>query len=259
VFKFLTIALLLMPLSSWAEQIDWTRKGYFVVKAPDGEFVSRHISEQEAAMSAANHAFNSGNTGTLIYKVESPDYDVRNIVPKVATTEPPPPPPPPVDTGEMLDPNTVFACDGGEAGTTVEPTGSDSAGGLWVDGQPDPVKSLRRLEQIAEQRADGVDYRLCEGAVFEDQTLTIRKSGDVGAWNRIQIANAPDDVLEKKNYRSLDGWRVEDEDYVVVGCYKILNGVPRPCMDSYPICEEGIATKCLDPLDYSLRSFYSPS
>jgi len=148
----------------------------------------------------------------------------------------------------------VFACDGGENGTTVEPTGSDSNSGLWKDGQPDPVKSLRRLEQIAEASPDGVDYRLCEGAVFEDQTLTIRKSGDVGKYNRDLLTHADEKTKRIKNYRSLEGWRKEDEDYVVVGCYKILNGIPRPCMDTYPICETGIATQCLDPLDYSLRS-----
>ena len=263
----LLILLLLAP-AAWAAEdkpLDWTRKGYYVAtyegaaiecRKADGTFgPSQHTNPMDASECAGLHAKRNGLTGKVYYDIRGPNYEFMVFMPQPDDTFEPPPPPP-VDTGEMLDPNTVFACDGGENGTTSEPTGSDSNSGLWVDGQPDPVKSLRRLEQIAEAQPDGVDYRLCEGAVFEDQTLMIRKSGDVGAYNRNLIAGADAKTKRIKNYRSLDGWRREDEDYVVVGCYKILNGVPRPCMDSYPKCEPGVAVKCLDPLDYSLRSHW---
>ena len=241
--------MLLLASFAWGEErvLDWTSLGYIVVEEWDGTYISRHIQRKEAMESAMNHAFNSGNTGTLAYRLVFPDEKVEFTIPSIASEEPPPPPPPPVDTGEQLDPNTVFACDGGEAGTTVEPTGSDSNSGLLVEGVVQPVKSLRRLEQVAEAQADGVDYRLCEGGVWHDQMLRIRKSGDVGRWNRALIDSADARTKRIKNYRALPGWVKEWEDYVVVGCYKILNGVPRPCMDAYPICEPGVATQCLDP------------
>jgi hypothetical protein len=219
--------LLVLTLAALSAEIDWTRKGYFVVTAPDGTYVSRHVNEIEAAMSAANHAFNSGNTGQLVYRIDSPYFEVSLVVPEVREKEPESAPEPPVDTGEELDPNTVFVCDGGEAGTTIEPTGKDSATGGLIDGLPDPVLTLAKAEQLLNAGSAGTDLRLCEGGVWEDQTLTVNQSGTgVGDYQA----------------------------QTVVGCYKILNGVPRPCMDTYPICKNGIKTKCLDPVDFSFQS-----
>jgi hypothetical protein len=219
--------LLFLTLAALSAEIDWTRKGYFVVTDPSGNYVSRHVNEIEAAMSAANHAFNSGNTGQLVYRIDSPYFEVSLVVPEVQEAEPESAPEPPVDTGEELDPNTVFVCDGGEAGTTIEPTGSDSATGGLIDGSPDPVLTLSKAEQLLEAGLQGTDLRLCEGGIWHDQTLTVNQSGaGIGDY----------------------------EARTVVGCYKILNGVPRPCMDTYPICSQGKKTECLDPLDFSFQS-----
>ena len=117
----------------------------------------------------------------------------------------------------------VYVCDGGEYGTSFEPTGSDKNTGLIQEGFPDPVLTLRRAEQILESKPEGTDLLLCEGGVWHDQTLTVRLSG-----------------LDTNN--------------TVIGCYTIQDGVLKVCTDTYPICANGIKTKCLDPLDYSLRS-----
>lgn len=218
--------LLVLTLAALSAEIDWTRKGYYVVTDPSGNYVSRHVNEIEAAMSAANHAFKSGNTGQLVYRVESPYFEVSLVVPEVQAIEPEAPPEPPVDTGEELDPNTVFVCDGGESGTTIEPTGSDSATGGLIDGNPDPVLTLSKAAELLKSGAVGTDLRLCEGGVWKGQTLAIEQSGTgLGAW----------------------------QSRTVVGCYKILNGVPRPCVDAYPLCSERRETKCVDPLHLSLR------
>lgn len=276
--KFLILLLLALPAFAAEdppEYFKWTtdtavERGYIVLEF-DGEYLSRFAQRKEAYEYAINHALHNRITdGAVRYRLKFPDElgsaNLSEFIAGLPTDPPeePAPPPdyePPVDTGEMLDPNTAFACDGGENGTTPEPTGSDSNSGLWVDGQPDPVKSLRRLEQIAEAQPDGVDYRLCEGAVFEDQTLTIRKSGDVGKNNRVLMRYYSQQYIGNysptaKNHYAIPGWKPEEVNRVIVGCYKILNGVPRPCMDTLQICKPGVKTKCLDPQDYSLHSYF---
>jgi hypothetical protein len=117
----------------------------------------------------------------------------------------------------------VYVCDGGEYGTSFEPTGNDQNTGLMQEGFPDPVLTLKRAEEILESKPEGTDLLLCEGGVWHDQTLTVRLSGLPS--NR-----------------------------TVVGCYTINEGVLKLCAETYPICSNGIKTKCVDPLDFSLRS-----
>ena len=271
------LILLLLPIHAFADVIDWTRKGYFVVKDPQGQFVSRHTTKDYAMASAANHAFNSGNTGQMAYIIESPFFEVLVTVPGVASTEPPPPPPPPEDDGSDLDPNSVYACDDGAGGTTVEPDGIDSNTGRMVEGVVYPVKSLARLEQLAQASPDGVDYRLCEGGVWKRQSLTIRKSGDIGEHNKVILrgyrssqaaqrwgdagkwmyAHHPDlfkGRIPTPAHKTLSGWRPDDVNPVKLGCYKILNGVPRPCMNEHSICMSEGERNCLEPDTLRLRS-----
>jgi hypothetical protein len=284
--KFL-IVLVFICSSAFAENvIEWTRLGYIVVTHED-EYISRHVDRKEALESAANHAFNSGNTGLITYKLEYPDERIDIVVPGVAAIEPPLPDEV-VDTGAQLDPNTVYFCPAGaNGGTTVEPGGSDSNDGT------SPFEPFATLAKYSGGPA-GMDVRLCEGGVFEDQTLDIVHSGDIGENNRVVLAqytalsvsaaiddwadnsrrrwiaeNSPELIhpkeiykrlpieLQYKNYSVIPGWIHEDIDPVIVGCYKIMNGVPRPCMDSYPICELGVATKCLDSETFALRPYYS--
>ena len=268
--------LVVLTLAALSAEIDWTRKGYFVVTAPDGTYVSRHVNEIEAAMSAANHAFQSGNTGQLVYKVESPYFEVSLVVPEVQETEPEPAPDPPVDTGEELDPNTVYVCDGGEAGTTVELTGRDTASGGLIDGNPDPVLTLQKAEQLLAAGSEGTDLRLCEGGVWDggEAGTTVELTGRDTASGGLIDGN-PDPVLtlqkaeqllaagsEGTDLRLCEGGVWENQsitirqsgsgvgDYeaqTVVGCYKVLNGVPRPCMDAYPRCyTERRIGECVD-------------
>lgn len=117
----------------------------------------------------------------------------------------------------------VYVCDGGEYGTSFESTGSDRNTGLMQEGFPDPVRTLRRAEEVLERQAQGTDLLLCEGGVWHDQTLNVRLAG-------------------------------VQENNTVIGCYTIQDGVLKVCTDTYPICANGIKTQCLDPLDFSLRS-----
>lgn len=300
----LGIALMLSVIPTGiAQEIDWTRKGYYVVYNAQGEFISRHVSDIEAAMSAANHAFNSGNTGNILYRIESPYYEMQVLIPEVALEAPPEPPEAPFDTGEMLDPNTVFACDGGEQGVTSEPTGNDAASGWISDSEVQAVRSLRRLSEVWGAAPKGTDARLCEGGVFHDQVMYLSNSGDIGEGNeivlkayhqeainhalrtrknpelyaymldnvfpeekerhikstRLGLERYGDENYWSKVHHALDGWDATQVNWATLGCYKILNGVPRPCMNPYPICREGTVTECLDPSDYTVRPFYSPS
>ena len=244
---------------------DWTSLGYYVLSETDGTYISHHETLEDAYQAASHEAFKRAPvTSRFLINYPQPPapdpVDVGFDFRRVEVSPPPspnPPPEPPPDPGTPLDPNTAFACDGGENGTTVEPTGNDSnSGRMDENGNINAVKSLKRLEQVAESMPDGVDYRLCEGGIWNDQTLTIRKSGDVGMYNKALIALATPKVQRIKNYRSIPGWNVSDEDYVIVGCYKILNGVPRPCINSYPLCEPGIANQCVDPDTLSLLPYY---
>jgi len=285
-----------------ADETDWTRLGYFVVRDSTGTFLSRHVSEENALVAVHFHAFHAGNAGLTALTIESPSFVSLVFVPPQHSVAPPEPPVPPYDSGELLDPNTVYACDGGEAGVTLEPTGSDINSGWLTDGEVRAVKSLARLSQVWKIAPAGTDARLCEGGVFEDQALVLTNKGDIGNHNEAVLNAYHRDAIkqaleERKNsglyaymlenvfpeekegyvkdtflgmerygdnnywskvYHRLDGWNQADVNWATLGCYKILNGVPRPCMDPYPICREGTTTKCLDPSDFTVQPYYSP-
>lgn len=275
--KFL-ILLLIAPMG-WASYDDltakWTRHGYIVVTF-QGEYISRHVNREEAYESAFNHAYKSGNTGELEYLIAYPDRTLSIKLPEIVTPpvvppdeEPPPePPPPPVDTGEELDPNTVYFCpsDGsGARGTTAEPPGSNSNDGT------DPAKPLATLDRLGVLPA-GTDVRLCEGGVFADQRIVLKHGGDIGETNRLILGiygsnnffsartsqgwKKGPELVRMKMFHKFKGWDSAAIDRVIVGCYKNLNGVYRPCMNSLPLCKPGTDTKCLDPESYDILPSY---
>ena len=285
-YKLLILLLLAFPVWASEPELDWTRRGYFVVRAPDGSFVDRHIDKSEAIVSAHNHAWKSGNTGRLVYTIESPNFDVEIVIPAVAAVEPPEPAPmePELedDEGRMLDPCTVFVSDDGEAGGTVEPTGDDSNSG-FVDenGNPQPVLTLQRAMRIHNRQSEGCDFALAEGGVWKDQGLTISLSGDIGEENRVVVrayeaqqaaarpggadlhkwvvANTPD--IKPRLYLSIfhvPGFDPDKIDRVVVHGYKLLNGIPRPLQNPKSICSHVGDHKCYDPFTLEYWPAYWP-
>lgn len=260
--RIVVCLLLAQPAIAAEEVVDWTRLGYYVVRTEDGEFVDRHTTKEYAQATAINHAFATGNTGKLVYIIESPNYEAVVKVPEIfvppPTPVPEPPPPPPKDTGAQLDPNTVFACQGGEFGTTSEATGDDRNHGRMVDGEIKPIRSLARLAELAEQQPDGVDYRLCEGGRWFNERLEVKKNGHIGGTNLLILGIYQAWLESGVSQYDLPGFDPSAIDRVVVGCYKILNGVPRPCMDEYSICSENpedLILPCLDATTLRLRYF----
>ena len=226
-----------------ANDVDkWTDLGYVVISTLDGRFVSRHVEREQAVTSATRHAYENGNTGNLSYRLVYPNAPFELLAPAVATLEPPSASPPSRDTGEILDPKTIYFCpadSSGAQGTTVEPPGSANNDGT------SPWDAYADLDQLG-IRPDGTDVRLCEGGIFEDQSLAIHHGGDIGDKNRIILSQFSDDRQIGADQLLSVGFSPEEINPVVVGCYKILNGVPRPCMNTYPRCNTGISTECYD-------------
>ena len=221
------------------DQLNWAALGYIVVTTAEDQYVSRHVHRDEAVQSAYYHAFSHGNSGELAYHLKHPQVRIDVVIPEVQISAPPVPPAPPKDTLEQLDEKTVYFCpadSSGALGTTQEPPGSNSNDGS------SPWDAYATLDRLG-NRNPGTDVRLCEGGVFNDQTLDIVHSGDIGEENAILLSQVQGQQLNSEQLMKL-GYNYDLIDPVVVGCYKILNGVPRPCMDTYPRCNTGIETAC---------------
>ena len=238
-------------------EIDYTREGYFtivdletgeLVKREDGS-ISRHVVKDEAEQMALSHASKLG-PGKHQYRILHPTtrVTVDIFVAEVQPGEPvtPEPPPPPVETLEQLDENTVYFCPSngsGAGGGTAEPAGSDANDGF------DPFKPKDRVNRMR-RYANGTDIRLCESGIWHDQQMVIRHSGDlgptntliVGIWRRNQIAayieqgKDPSDGVLSLHASQVPGFNPDEVDPLIVGGYKILNGVPRPLMNAVSRC-----------------------
>lgn len=250
--------------------VDWSTRGYFVVNDPSGEFVSRHITLEQARVGVNYHAYQNVTLETYTIDLPYPENGANppeplRVIPVPANVKPELMEPElEDDDGRLMDPNTVYACSGGEFGGTVEPTGSDMASGLVdEDGYPQAVFSLTRLARIAEARADGVDYAMCEGGQWRGERLDVRKPGDIGDENRFKVAmyeaqQSALPVSERKtahsdgrlwtsHYEHIPGFDRDQIDRVVIHGYKLLNGVPRPLQNPKSLCTIQGDHDCYDP------------
>lgn len=146
-----------------------------------------------------------------------------------------------------FDPKTVWFCP--EDGTGAEGISREPPGRIGNEGTG-PFDALPDLGMLGE-RDPGTDVRLCEGGVFEDQSLKILHGADIGDVNRLVVERYRKERIAERDGKSgqytwayhngllpepnlftntlvdaneiwkQDGWDMAAVDRVVVGCYRL--------------------------------------